>query len=244
MVYKSKKQLQKLSNVQIFDDIKKYIKTSHTFYETRVPELKVLAKRLHEEYNLKNFYRVFNKLWNSGYHEEKSLALQTLQLYNDKFDMETWRFLKPKLKNIKSWDKVDMVSLNIIGEILVRNRRLGKEILEMANSGNVWLKRMAIISTIPLIKNKETDFPLKISEICLYSKEEPIQMANGILLKEISEQKPAVTKKFILKNMHMPMTTFNIATDNMKELRKLRNVKKLGSSRILNINLIKNIFRK
>jgi hypothetical protein len=57
MVYKSKKQLKKLGNKQFFEDIKKYIKSSHSFYESRVPELKVLANRLHEEYDLKEFYK-------------------------------------------------------------------------------------------------------------------------------------------------------------------------------------------
>ena len=230
MVYKSRKQLQRLSNKQIFEDVKKYIKSSHTFYETRVPELKVLAKRLHEEYDLKKFYRVFNKLWNSGYHEEKSLAIHTLQLYKDNFDLETWKFLKQKLKDIKSWDKLDSVSINITGEILIKNRSLEKDIFAMTNSKNIWLKRMGIMSTIPLIKINDTEFPLKIIKNCLYSKEEPVQNAIGKILKEISEKKPAIVKSFILKNIHMPITTFNIATENMKELRRLRNIKPLKSS--------------
>lgn len=226
MTYKSRK-LQRLSNKQIFEDVKKYIKDSHSFYETKVPELTVLAKRLHEEYDLYGFYRVFNKLWNSGYHEEKSLAIYTLQLYKEGFDLETWKFLKPKLKDIKSWDKVDSVSVNIIGELLIKNKKLEKEILKMIKSKNIWFKRIGIMSTIPLIKEDRLDLPLCVSGICLYSEQEPIQTAVGKVLKEIAEQKPAVAKKFILKNIHMPLITFRIATEDMKELRKIRNIKPL-----------------
>jgi len=243
MVYKSKKPLQRLSNKQIFEDVKKYIKTSHTFYETKIPELKVLAKRLHDEYDLKEFYKIFNKLWNSGKNEERSLAIHTLPLYKDNFDIETWKFLKPKLKDIKSWDKVDIVSLDIIGEMLTKNKPMEKEIIMMAKSKNIWSKRMAIISTIPLIKNGETELALNISKQCLYAKEEPIQMAVGRVLKEIAEEKPVIAKRFILKNIHMPLKTFVIATENMKELRKLRDVKKLGHKTSI-VKSIKNIFQR
>ena len=66
--------------------------------EFQLNEIRTLAKRLHEEHSLKEFYSIFNKLWKSGYHEEMSLALYTLQLYENGFDLKTWKFLKPKLK--------------------------------------------------------------------------------------------------------------------------------------------------
>jgi len=243
MVYKSKKQLKKLSDKQFFEDIKKYIKSYHSFYESRVPELKVLANRLHEEYDLKEFYKVFNKFWNSGYNEERTLAVHTLQLYKEDFDLDTWRFLKPKLKDIKSWDKVDSVSSKIIGEILVRNRKLENEIMVLANSNDIWFKRMAIMATIPLIKENHHELSLKICEMFIHDKYKQIQEGVGLILKEIGEQKPAVAKKFILKNIHMPIISFDIATQNMKELRKLRDVKKLNHETSI-VKSIKKIFRR
>jgi 3-methyladenine DNA glycosylase AlkD len=243
MVYKSKKQLKKLGDKQFFEDIKKYIKSYHSFYETRVPELKVLANRLHEEYNLNEFYKIFNKFWNSGYHEERTLAVHTLQLYKDDFDLETWKFLKPKLKEIKSWDKIDSVSSNIIGEILVRNKKLEKEVVAMAKSNNVWFRRMAIMATIPLIKSNDNELALKICEMYIHDKYKQVQEGIGLIIKEIGIQKPVVARKFILKNIHMPAVSFDIVTQNMKELRKLRDVKKLGHE-ISIVKSIKNIFRR
>lgn len=230
MVYKTKKLLNKLNDKQFVEDIKKYIKSSHTFYETKIPELKVLAKRLHDEYTLEKFYKVFNKFWRSGYQEERSLAIQTLQLYKEEFNISTWKFLKTKLKDIKSWDKVDHVAINLIGEILLRNRIIESDILNMSKSKNIWFNRMAILSTIPLARNGEINLSMVMINMHLNSNNEYIQAATGILLKEISIEKKEFTKNFILKNSHMPITTFNIATENMPELRKLRNIKKLKSS--------------
>ena len=231
MTYRSK-QLQRLSNKQIFEDIKKYIKTSHSFYETKVPELTVLAKRLHEEYDLTRFYKVFNKLWNSGYHEERSLAIHALQLYEEEFDLRTWYFLKPKLKDMKSWDKIDSVGIEIIGKILLKYPRLEIEIIKMVNSKNKWFIRMGMMSTLPSIRNGNIKLAMRIAEMHINNKEEHIQKAVGIILYEISRVKPEIAKKFILKNIHMPMITFNYATEDLKELKGLRQIKKLQPSLI------------
>jgi len=121
------KPLQKLSNKQIFDDVNVFIKSSHKFFSTRVPELKTMAKKLHEEHGLKDFYKVFNKLWKSGYEKEKSLAIYTLQMYKDDFDANTWKFLKPKLKNINDKDHIESIK-EILKEIIGKYPKLRKEI--------------------------------------------------------------------------------------------------------------------
>ncbi|MDP2925865.1 MAG: DNA alkylation repair protein [Nanoarchaeota archaeon] len=244
MVYKSKKKLKKLSDEEFADDVKKYISSSHTFYSVKLPELKILAKRLHEEYDLKSFYKVFNKFWRSGYNEERSLAIYALELYKEEFDFNTWKFLKPKLKEIKSWDKIDSVAVNIIGEIILRSKQAELEIIKIANTNNLWFKRLAIMSTIPMIKKKKIGLSLKLAKKFLNEKEEYIQNATGWILKEIGEENPDVLKRFVLKNINMPIATFNYATENMKELRKMKDIKKLEKKRVLGFNAIKDIFRR
>lgn len=224
MVYKAKKKLMKISNREFAGDIKKFITSSHTFYETRVPELKVLAKRLHEEYSLRDFYRVFNKFWKSGF-KGRTLAIYALQLYKDEFDLETWKVIKIKLGEIKSWDRADSIALNIIGEILIKHREIESEVTKMASSKSPWFRRMAIISTIKLVKNNEFRLAINLITEHLYDKSENIQSAVGWVLKEIGEQNPNLAKKIILKNKNMPMTVFFHATENLKELRELRELK-------------------
>ena len=51
---------------------------------------------------------------------------------------------------------------------------------------------------------------------------------NGKLLSALSKVNKRETKKFILKHKDMSELTFEFATENLKELRKSRNVKKLG----------------
>jgi len=231
MTYKIRKQLQKLSNKQFAEDIKSYLRSTHEFYGVKVPELRTMAKRLHEEHSLKDFYKIFNRLWRSSYHEEMSLAIYALQLYKDEFDLNTWNFLSPKLKDMKSWDQVDSVSTSIIGQILLKYPKLEKEILKLARSRNLWLRRIAIVSTLPLIKKGDIKLAMKLVEMYLYDKEDYIQKATGWILREIGDKKPEFTKNFILKHIEMPQLTFSYATEHMKDLRKVRKLKKFKTDK-------------
>jgi len=231
MTYKTNRKLKRLGDKEFVEDIKHYIKSSHHFYEVRIPELKVLAKRLYEEYNLKEFYKIFNRLWKSGYHEEKALALYTLQLYKEDYDLFTWKFIKSQLNEMKSFDQIDWVAINIVGEILIKYPSVEKEILKYLEGKNIWLKKMAISSTIPLIRGGEFKLALKIAELKIDSKNEHIQKAVGFILNEISKKDKEVAKDFILRHSHMPNITFNIATEELKDLRKIRGIKKLKADK-------------
>ena len=230
MTYKLKKEFRRLGNKQFTNDIKTFIKSSHNFYSEKVPELKTLAKRLHEEHSLKKFYPVFNKLWNSGYQGEKSLAIYTLQLYKEEFDLSTWKFLKQKLKEIKSWDQADSIAKEILGNLLLKYPKLDKEILKLSKSKNLLFKEIAIKSTHPLIKRGKTKLAIYLSELYFNEQNKQIQKSVGKTLREISLYKPEIAKKFILKHTQMSDRTFNIATENLKELRKIRKIKKLGNN--------------
>ncbi len=222
-----KKQLKKLSDKQFASDIKRYIKSPYEFYGVRVPEIRTMAKRLHEEHNLKEFYKIFDRLWKSGYHEEMSLALYALQLYEQEFDMKTWKFLKPRLKEIQTWDQIDAVSSFIIGKILLVYPKLEKELLKLSKNENFWQRRIAIVSTLPRIRTGDVKLTMKLAEDYINDLEPYIQKATGWMLREAGKKEPEIVKKFILKHIHMPPLAFSYATEQMIDLRKVRRFKRL-----------------
>lgn len=231
MPYKLKKQLKTLKNKELMEDIEKYLKSPHEFYGTKVPELKTMAKHLHEDNSLDEFYKIFNNLWESGYNDKMSLAINALKLYEDEVDLKTWKFIKSKIKDMKTWDQIDAVAINIVGNVLLKNPKLEKEIISLAKGDNIWTKRLAIISTIPLIRKNNISLSMRFIENYINYSDENIQRAIGILLRELGRQKPEQTKRFILKNINMPKNVFYIATEDMKELRKLQRLKKLEKNK-------------
>src|SRR3989344_2798940 len=96
---------------------KAYLKSPYEFYGITVPELRKLAK----EYKNLEFYEalnLFDQLWNSGNHEEMSLALFLLESYVKKYPDEVWKFLIERIEKAKSWDHIDQLSAHILGGIL------------------------------------------------------------------------------------------------------------------------------
>lgn len=226
--HKLKRELKKLSNKQFASEIKRFIKSPYEFYGIHVPEIRTLAKRLHEEHSLKEFYKVFNKLWKSGYHEEMSLALYALQLYEDEFDLSTFKFLKPKLKDIKTWDQIDAVSTFIISKILIKYPELENELIKLSKSNNFWMRRIAILSTIDRIRKGDIRLTMYLAEIYVRDEEPYIQKATGWMLREAAKKKTEVVKRFVLKHIHMPSICFSYCTErDLKDLRKVRQLKKL-----------------
>jgi len=231
MTNEIKRQLKKLSNKRFAKDIKLYIRAPYKFYGDRVPEIKVLAKRLHEEHTLKEFYKIFDRLWNSGYHEEMSLALYALELYKGDFNMETWEFIKKKLNEVKSFDKADAIASGIIGELLLKYPKLEKNVLDMSKSKNFCIRRTAIVATIPQIKKNNIKLAMRIAEKFIDDKDTYVQKATGVVLREAAKNNHQIVKEFLLGHIDINYNIFSKATEDMKGLRKIRNKKKLRSKK-------------
>tara|TARA_Y100000310_G_C20613248_1_gene779163 strand:+ start:258 stop:968 length:711 start_codon:yes stop_codon:yes gene_type:complete len=232
-----RKQLKRLTGKEFFGDVKKYIRSSHDFYKEKNPEIKTLAKRLHDEYVLNDFYKVFNRLWKSGYHNERVMAVYALRMYAEKFDKETWRFLIPRLKEIKDFDEAERIG-RIIGHIVIKYPSLKKEIFKMASRRNVYYRRIALSVCFPLVKEKNWEFIFGLIKDRLDDKEENIQELNGWILEEISKKNKTLVRRFVLNNIKMPKVTFDIVSKNFKDLKRVRKLKKLDD-RVVGVGWLK-----
>lgn len=235
-----RKQLKTLGSKEFSGDIKQFIRRSHDFYKEKNPEIKVLAKRLHEEYTLDSFYRVFNKLWKSGYHNERVLAIYALKLYESDYDKDTWKFLIPRLKEIKDYDEAERIG-RIVGRIIIKYPALKKEVIKLTGKRNVYYRRIALATCFPLIKAKDWDFVFRMIKDNLRDKEENMQELNGWILQEISKKNKTILRKFMLRNIDMPQLTFDLASKNLKDLRKVRKLKKLDIRKVSGFGWLKMI---
>ncbi|MEK6914327.1 MAG: DNA alkylation repair protein [Nanoarchaeota archaeon] len=224
MIYSNKsmtKQLNKLSNEDFLFDVKQFIKSSHNFYGKKNPEIKTLASRLHQEYELRSFYNVFNKLWSSNYHNERSLAIHTLEIYKEDYDKDTWRFLIPKLKEIKDFDEAERIGI-IIGEMIIKYPALKREILKISNRRNVYYRKIALSSCLPLIKTKDWDFVFMIIRNRIHDRESNITEFIVFLLIELSKKNKTLVKKFIISNRNVNNNIFNITARNFDDINRIK----------------------
>ncbi len=184
-----------------------------------VPIQKDIAKN-YEQLNLKDL----EFLLESKIHEYRLVALFILVSKFKKGDNKIreiiYKFYLKNVKGINNWDLIDTSAPKIIGEWL---KEKPKDVLyKFANSNNLWKKRIAIISTLTFIRNKNFEDTLKISEILLQDKHDLIHKAVGWMLREMGKKDEPVLIKFLNKHAtKMPRTMLRYSIEKFnKETRK------------------------
>lgn len=202
---------------------KSYLKSDYSFYGLTVPQERAIAKQ-YKHLSIYDAYNLFDELWNSGNHEEMSLALYLLGNYKKKFSIETWNFLfngdRPRIEKAKSWDHIDELSSHITGEIFLTNPNLQSEIKRLSESRNPWMRRLSIVSQYPLIKKGKIQLTLLLAEKLVYDNDIYVQKGAGWMLRECGKKNPASVEQFIKMHKDMKAAAFSYSTEKMLFLRK------------------------
>lgn len=209
---------------------KRYLKSDYDFYGITVPELRKMAKEMKKEKNMNIYecYNIFDELWNSGNHEEMSLALYLLDLFKKEYSIETWDFLlkekngKIRAEKAKSWDHIDELGCHIVGEIFLKNySALSNEVKKLSESINAWMRRLSIVCQYPSIKKGKIQLTLLLAEKLVYDEDIYVQKGAGWMLRECGKKNRVQVEQFIKIHKNMKPTAFSYATEKMLELRKL-----------------------
>lgn len=193
------------------------------FMGIRVPELRKLAK----EYRDLPIEEV-EDLLQSHIHEERLLALFIIVGVFSKADDATRKSLyELYLKNTKfinNWDLVDASAEHIIGAYLMDKSK--KPLYLLAQSKNMWERRVSILATFCFIKHHEFSETLKISKMLLSDREDLIHKATGWMLREIGKRDQQ-TEEFFLKSHYkqMPRTMLRYAIEKFPETKRQQYLK-------------------
>jgi 3-methyladenine DNA glycosylase AlkD len=197
------------------------------FLGLTVPEQRVLAKK----YVHLSFDEI-QCLVSSKIHEHRltGLIILTYQYENirksktdrkekKKRKKEIFDFYLANAKNINNWDLVDVTCPRIVGDFLLdKNEKERKILYRLANSKNLWEKRIAIISTAMFIRENKFEDTLRISEILMQDKHDLIHKAVGWMLREVGKKNEKVEKQFLDKHAkHMPRTMLRYALEKFSE---------------------------
>ncbi len=160
------------------------------------------------------------ELLNSEIHEKRVIALRILVEQYKKAKPEEknkiFEFYLKNAKQINNWDLVDLSASNIIGTHLLKQDK--KILYQLANSENLWEKRIAIISTFTFIRNNKFQDTIKISEILLNDKHDLIHKAVGWMLREIGKRNEPTLTNFLNKHYkNMPRTMLRYSIEKFSE---------------------------
>ena len=165
------------------------------------------------------------RLLSSDIHEHRFVALDILvaryQRAADSERDEIVQFYLAHTDYINNWDLVDASARYIVGEhVRTRTRDL---LHRLAGSSSVWERRIAITSTLTLIKGGEIEDTFRISEKLLRDKHDLIQKAVGWLLREAGKVSRVRLLQFLRDHYRdMPRTTLRYAIEHFSPEQRKR----------------------
>ncbi len=163
------------------------------------------------------------ELLQSKIHEERLLALLFMVRMFDKGDTSQQKLIYAmylqNTRHINNWDLVDTSAPHIVGKYLFERER--KPLWKLAQSKNLWERRIAIISTQFFIRQNDFGDTLKIARILLADDHDLIQKAVGWMLREIGDRDRATEENFLSKHYRgMPRIMLRYAIEKLPEKRR------------------------
>jgi len=229
MLNKLKKDLQNLANPEQAKILQRFFKTGKgqygegdVFLGIMAPKMRELVKK-YKELNLEKI----KELLKSKYNEARWIALLILiNKYKKSSQEEKQIIFNIYLDNtnrINNWNLVDISAPHIIGDYLLQNYDKKQLIYDLAQSDNLWEKRIAIISTFAFIRYNKFDDTLAISKILLGDSHDLIHKAVGWMLREVGKKDVLVLEDFLKKHYkNIPRTTLRYAIEKFEEEKRKR----------------------
>lgn len=189
------------------------------FVGVKMPQIRLLVK----ENPIVELSEI-ERLLHDEIHECRSAALLYLERLFSKArkDRELQKtifdFYLKNTKYINNWDLVDLSAPNIVGRYLFDKPK--QPLFDLATSGDMWQKRIAMVSTLYFIKKGELDTTFQITEILIDSREDLLQKAVGWMLREAGKIDHKREVEFLLADgryKHMPRTMLRYAIEKFDE---------------------------
>ncbi len=125
------------------------------------------------------------------------------------------------LSAFNNWDLVDSSCHQILGGFLDNKER--DLLYDFARSGDLWKKRIAMITCYHFIKHEEFEDALHIAEILIQDEHDLIHKAVGWMLREIGNQDLETEEKFLKDHYQtMPRTMLRYAIEKFDEPLRLK----------------------
>lgn len=217
--------LKSLANSEIADQSQRFFKTGKgeygegdIFLGIRVPTIRAEVKRM-KDISIDETIKILT----SKYHEARLFALimlvEKFTKANEPERTEIYRHYLDNLPQINNWDLVDSSAPYIIGVYLTDKDK--SPIYQMADSDNLWQRRIAIMSTFTFIRQNDFKDALAIATTLVNDNEDLIQKAVGWMLREIGKRSLKTEERFLQKHYKsMPRTMLRYAIEKMPERKR------------------------
>lgn len=134
-------------------------------------------------------------------------------------------FYLKNLSQINNWDLVDCSAYKILGKFLLNKDR--HILYDLAETGHLWSERVAVVSTMELIRNGQFTDIFRLSERFLTHPHDLMHKACGWMLREVGKRDELALEEFLDEHLtKMPRTMLRYAIEKMEEKKRLGYLRK------------------
>lgn len=194
------------------------------FMGIKVPTLRLIAR----QFSTLSLPEI-QELLQSKFNEERLLAVFILVNQYQKGEQTSketiFNFYLQNLSQVNNWNLVDSSAHLIIGAHLFnQNRDL---LIQLAQSNNLWERRIAIVSTWYFIRKQDLDWTFKIALLLLTDQHDLIHKATGWMLREAGKRDLTQLINFLnLYSTQMPRTALRYAIERFPTSERLPYLKR------------------
>ncbi|MBI9010295.1 MAG: DNA alkylation repair protein [Tenericutes bacterium] len=205
---------------------KQYIEGEADYYVgITVPELRKYSKQNFKKISLKDL----DKLMHAKIHEYRLLALiilgDKIKKTDENQEKAIINYYLKNLKFVNYWDLVDASAYQLLGMHLFKIKDYSL-LFEFSKSNDLWIKRISIVATNYMIRNREFNLTLAIVDNLLEDEHDLIHKANGWMLRNVGDKNKDLLTKYIKKNYNiMPRTTLRYAIEHYPEIERKKILK-------------------
>lgn len=223
-------ELKSLGNDSQREILQRFFKTSKgqygygdMFLGIKVPVTRAVAKR-HKDVD----DSVVKELLQSQWHEVRLCALLIMVEKTRKATLDECRkWCKIYLSNtryINNWDLVDLSAPQIVGNLLTDNA--DDILLPLTESKLLWDNRIAIVSTLTMIRKGELDMTYMLADKFRHHPHDLMHKATGWMLREAGKRDINRLRKYIQDyGQDMPRTMLRYAIEKFPEEERKRLLK-------------------
>ena len=143
--------------------------------------------------------RFTEKLLASGVLEEAAVGIEVAKSFAPRFGEREFRRAERWLCYVSNWATCDGLSTDILGPLLLAERRRLRRVLHWARARNRWYRRAAAVSLIPVTRRglyrREV---LRVAKKLYRDPDDMVEKGVGWLLKEASRRQRGAVMEFLL----------------------------------------------
>jgi len=174
-------------------------------YGVRAPEMKVLISEFRVRLNalpLDSKLELANRFLDSGFGEQKTIALHLYNQIVDYFTPNTFNELDQIVRRLHGWSKVDAYTGSLVTTVLFAHPRECQALIQQWNNDqDLWLRRASVVLFTRHVagSGRFTSFALELCENLKNDKELLVQKGVGWCLKDLLKTDKDSVMPYILE---------------------------------------------